>query len=95
MKSNRKMPLEVSVRLRYQDKGAKICELLKRKNTIRKDQRYKKKGRPRLLSEKYNRRMIRASTLQNTEGSFIARRLKVAADIGPNIFDNTVRRSLI
>ena len=33
MKPNRKMPPEVSVRLRYlhQDKGIKICELLKRK----------------------------------------------------------------
>ena len=63
---------------------------------MRKAQRYKNKGRPRLLSEKYNRRMIRAiSTLRNTEGSFSARRLKLAAGIGPNIFGNTVRRSLI
>ena len=78
MKSNRKMPLEVSVQLRYlhQDKGLKICELLKRKefvcysksnvylhaklNTIRKDQRHKNKGLPHLLKERDNHRMIRA-----------------------------------
>ena len=115
MKSNRKMPLEVPVQLRYlhQEKGVKMCELLKREefacysksnvylhakqpvNTIRKDQWYKNKGRPQLLSERDNHRMIRAiSTLWNTEGSFSARRLKVAASIDPNISDYTVRRSL-
>ena len=113
MKSNRKMPLEVSVQLRYlhQDKGLKICELLKRKefvcysksnvylhaklNTIRKDQRHKNKGRPHLLKERDNHRMIRAiSTLQNTEGSFSGSCLKVVAGIDPNISDYTVPQSV-
>ena len=115
MRFNKKMPLEVSVHLRYlhQDKGIKVCELVKKKefsqysksniyihaklpvHNIITDQRSKNKGRPRLLSDRDNRKLIRAvGTLRNNEGSFSARRLKLEADIDLNVSDHTVRLSL-
>lgn len=77
VKKNSKMPLEVSVRLRYlhQDKGIKICELVKRfpnysksniyihaklPDEVRKvDSRKHNKGRPKIFSVRGERKIIR------------------------------------
>lgn len=112
---NKKMPLEVSVRLRYlhQDKGLKICELVKRKEfnrysksnvymhakkpieDIKEDRRKENKGRPKLLTVRDERNIIRSiGTLRQQEGSFCTRRLRVEAGVEENISDTTVRRCM-
>ena len=76
-RQNKKMPLEVSVRLRYlhQDKGVKICDLVKRfpnysKSNIyihaklpdeaaKTDGRKLNKGRPKVLTVRDKRKIIR------------------------------------
>ena len=109
------MPTEVSVRLRYlhQDKGKKICELLKMKQfslysksnvylhaklpirSAHNDLRDNNKGRPRLLTERDQRSIVRAiGSLREAEGSFSVKRLRLEAGIDKRISDCTVRRCL-
>ena len=115
MRVNKKMPLEVSVRLRYlhRDKGLKISSLVRRRefqgyskssiyyhaklpiNTIKPDQRAQNNGRPRRLTERDERNLVRAlKTLRKTEGSFSASRLKLEAGVDRTISNSTVRRCL-
>lgn len=112
---NKKIPLEVSVRLRYlhQDKGIKICELVKRKefcaysksnvyvhakkqiHDVKEDKRKENRGRPKLITERDERNIIRCiDTLRQQEGSFSTRRLRVEAGVDKTISDTTVRRCL-
>ena len=106
MRTKTKMPIEVSVRLRYlhQDKGRKICELLKMKEfscysksnvylhaklpirSTKKDMRNNNKGRPRLLTDRDERSIVRAiGSLRETEGAFSVKRLRLEAGMEKKI----------
>ena len=112
-RKNKKMPLELSVRLRYlhQDKGVKICDLVKRfpnysKSNIyihaklpdeaaKTDGRKLNKGRPKVLTVRDERKIIRTMLiLRETFSSFSIKRLKLESGVDPHVSDNIIIRIL-
>ena len=61
----------------------------------RADRRVNNKGRPRKLSERDERRVLRSiPELRRSEGSFTSRRVATHAGLAPNISNRTIRRCL-
>ena len=107
VKSNNKMPLEVSIHLRYlhQDKGVKISQLLKDKKWHKKHSKssiyrhakmaigeIKEDGRH--FNEGRPCLLTARDKLCTEVGCFNVRRLRVEAGIDPEISDVTVRHCL-
>jgi len=105
------LEISVRMRFLHQDFCIKISELVKRfpsysksniyrhaklpDKTIKGDMRKFNKGRPRLLTVRDERTVIRKLLiLRETVGPFSIKRLKVEAGIHENVCDNTIRRLL-
>ena len=105
------LPVSIRIRYLFQDKGVRGKELIKmfpkysRRSIYRHaskpidavadDKRKQNPGRPRKLSTRDTRAIIREiPRLRESVGSFTTKRLKVATGIGDRVCDETVRRAL-
>ena len=105
------LPVSIRIRYLFQDKGVRGKELIKlfpkysRRSIYRhaskpidaveEDKRKQNTGRPRKLSKRDERAIIREiPRLRESVGSFTTKRLRVAAGIGKRVCDETVRRTL-